>query len=105
MLAMHWNQNKGTLDMQIPKQSVLLRVFLGEDDRHAHRPAHLQPGYTVTPADMWELEVLRQCRDTQIQYLYERELEFNRIAQSPSYRLARLLSWPLRKARTLLWRQ
>ena len=48
------------------------------------------------------LEVLMQRRDTQIQYLYERELEFQRIAQSPTYRLARLLAWPLRKVRAIL---
>ena len=26
--------------MQIPKQAVLLRVFIGEDDRHAHQPLY-----------------------------------------------------------------
>ena len=65
-------------------------------------PGHLHAGHTLTPADMWQLEVLMQRRDTQIQYLYERELEFQRIAQSPTYRLARLLAWPLRKLRAML---
>ncbi|MEO7652236.1 MAG: hypothetical protein ABIZ80_17365, partial [Bryobacteraceae bacterium] len=62
----------------------------------------LQAGHTLTPADMWQLEVLMQRRDTQIQYLYERELEFQRVAQSPTYRLAWLLALPLRKAREFL---
>jgi len=26
--------------MQLPRQAVLLRIFLGEDDRHEHRPLY-----------------------------------------------------------------
>ncbi|HTO85647.1 MAG TPA: DUF190 domain-containing protein [Methylomirabilota bacterium] len=26
--------------MQLPRQAVLLRIFLGEDDRHDHRPLY-----------------------------------------------------------------
>ena len=48
---------------------------------------------------MHEINVLLARRDTHIQYLYERELEFTRIAQSPSFRLARLLTWPARVLR------
>ena len=26
--------------MQLPREAVLLRIFLGEDDRHAHKPLY-----------------------------------------------------------------
>jgi hypothetical protein len=64
-------------------------------------PEHLRTGRTLESRDMWELEVLFNRRDRQIQYLYEREMEFSktleRIHRSPSYRLGRALTWPLRK--------
>ena len=59
-------------------------------------PRHIQPGYTLREEDMDEIQVLLARRDAHIRYLYERELEFTRIAQSPSFRLARLLTWPVR---------
>lgn len=62
-------------------------------------PDHIQPGYTLREEDMHEIQVLLARRDAHIQYLYERELEFTRIAQSPSFRLARLLTWPVRVLR------
>jgi 2OG-Fe(II) oxygenase superfamily len=62
-------------------------------------PDHIRAGYTLRDEDMHELNVLLARRDTHIQYLYERELEFTRIAQSPSFRLARMLTWPMRVLR------
>ena len=64
-------------------------------------PERVQAGHTLSPEDMWELEVQVNRRDRQIQYLYEREMEFSRtlegIYRSPSFRLGRALTWPLRK--------
>lgn len=62
-------------------------------------PAFLQPGYTLQPEDVHELQIQFARRDTHIRYLYERELEFSRVAQSPAFRIARALTWPLRKLR------
>jgi Rps23 Pro-64 3,4-dihydroxylase Tpa1-like proline 4-hydroxylase len=62
-------------------------------------PGHLQPDYRLTSEDVHELEILLARRDAQIQYLYEREKEFSRIAGSPSFRLARGLTWPMRTLR------
>lgn len=46
------------------------------------------------------VEVLIGRRDRQIRYLYERELDFSTtiagIYRSPSFRLGRTLTWPLR---------
>ena len=61
--------------------------------------AHLQPGYALRPEDVQELEVLIGRRDRQIRY-HERELDFSTtlagIYRSPSFRLGRTLTWPLR---------
>lgn len=62
-------------------------------------PDHIQAGYTLREEDLHEIQVLLARRDAHIQYLYERELEFTRISQSPSFRLARLLTWPGRALR------
>ena len=62
-------------------------------------PDHIQPGYSLTEHDVHEINVLLARRDTHIDYLYKRELEFTRIAQSPSFRLARMFTWPLRMLR------
>lgn len=59
-------------------------------------PEYFEPGHTLTPDDVHDLELLINRRDQQIRYLYEREKEFSRIAGSPSYRLACLLMRPLR---------
>ena len=64
-------------------------------------PERIEPGYTLRPEDAEELEILVSRRDRQIQYLYEREMEFSKtlegIYRSPSFRLGRALTWPLRK--------
>ena len=59
-------------------------------------PDHIEPGYCLTDRDVHEIKVLLARRDTHIDYLYKRELEFTRISQSPSFRVARLLTWPAR---------
>ena len=66
-------------------------------------PERLQPGYTLDQADVDQLNVLTERRNMQIRFLYEREKEFNvaleRITRSRSFRLARMLTWPVRKLR------
>jgi hypothetical protein len=66
-------------------------------------PEHLQSGHSLSDADVLELRTLIARRDAQIRYLYERELEFSQvisgITNSPSFKLGRILTWPLRKLR------
>jgi hypothetical protein len=66
-------------------------------------PGHLQEGYRLQASDVQELRDLFTRRDGQIRFLYERELEMSEvlagITRSPSFRLGRLLTWPLRKLR------
>jgi Rps23 Pro-64 3,4-dihydroxylase Tpa1-like proline 4-hydroxylase len=66
-------------------------------------PDHLQPGHTLTGEDVLEIETLIARRDKQIEFLYHRELEFSEaieaITKSPSFRLGRALTWPLRTLR------
>jgi hypothetical protein len=58
---------------------------------------HIEPGNTLQEEDVGELRLLLARRDRQIQYLYQREQDYARLAQSPTYRLARALAWPVRK--------
>ena len=55
-------------------------------------PAHLQPGRTLTDADVRELEGLFARRDHYIRFLYQREMQFtktlDKIIHSPTFRLA-----------------
>jgi hypothetical protein len=66
-------------------------------------PQHVREGYTLTAADLHEIELLMARRDRQIQYLYEREREYSEvlagIMRSPAFRLGRVLSWPVRMLR------
>lgn len=66
-------------------------------------PEHLQSGYRLQASDVQEIRDLMTRRDGQIRFLYERELELSQvisgITRSPSFRLGRLLTWPLRKLR------
>jgi hypothetical protein len=68
---------------------------------------HLAPGYTLRAVDLEDLQVLLSRRDRQIQYLYGRELDLSRaltgIYRSPSFRLGRALTWPLRQL-LAIWR-
>jgi hypothetical protein len=58
---------------------------------------HIEPGYMLREEDVGEIRLLLARRDRQIQYLYQREQDYARMAQSPTYRLARALAWPVRK--------
>lgn len=64
-------------------------------------PEHLQAGYTLRPEDVDILHQLTTRRNDQLRFLYERELEFSTvlsgITRSPSFRIGRALTWPLRK--------
>jgi hypothetical protein len=64
-------------------------------------PSQLAPGYTLRAVDLENIEILLSRRDRQIRYLYDRELDLSRaltgIYRSPSFRLGRSLTWPLRK--------
>ena len=66
-------------------------------------PAHFRAGYTLAADDVREIGHLLERRDKQIRFLYEREKESSaslaRILQSPTFRFARLLTWPIRKIR------
>ena len=61
---------------------------------------HVQPGYTLKEEDVEEMRMLLARRDTQIKFLYERELEFSELIsgmlRSPSFRIGRAVTWPAR---------
>lgn len=98
----------------LSRRSIAVYFYTKERPRKESAPSHgtvyvprpmpefLQPGYALTAQDVRELEIQFARRDTQIRYLYERELEFSRIAQSPAFRIARALTWPVRKVRGML---
>ena len=95
----------------LSRRSIAVYYYTRERPREETAPSHgtvylpdpmpdyVEPGHTLTAAEAHHLAVQFARRDTQIRYLYERELEFSRIAQSPAYRLARALTWPLRQLR------
>jgi len=64
-------------------------------------PERFRAGYTLAASDEEALHVAIERRNSQIRFLYERELEFTRtifgITKSPSFRVGRFLTWPLRK--------
>ena len=68
-------------------------------------PDRYQPGRTLTQEDVAELGELISRRDRQIRYLWEHERElrtvFAETIASPSLRIGRALTWPLRKLRGL----
>jgi hypothetical protein len=53
-------------------------------------PAHLQPGYTLRPEDILELEVLLTRRDTYLKFLYEREQDFSQQLEGRDWRIGML---------------
>jgi hypothetical protein len=73
-------------------------------------PGHITAGYTLHEQDVETIGNLLERRDQQIKFLYEREKERERqhseqlhqILHSLSYRLARMLTWPLRKLRDVV---
>ena len=70
--------------------------------------AHIQAGHTLSAEEVEEIQALLERRDTQIKFLYERELEFSALisglTHSRSFRLGQMLTWPARALRQL-WRQ
>src|ERR1700676_2584638 len=67
---------------------------------------HLQAGYALRDDDVGEIRALLARRDTQIKFLYERELEFSALISgmmgSPSFRIGRAITWPARAVRRWL---
>lgn len=66
----------------------------------------IRPGYALREEDVEEIRQLIGRRDTQIKFLYERELEFSALIEamrrSPSFRIGRALTWPARALRRML---
>jgi Rps23 Pro-64 3,4-dihydroxylase Tpa1-like proline 4-hydroxylase len=71
-------------------------------------PEHIAAGHTLSAQDVEEIQILIARRDRQIEFLYDRELEFSGaitgITASPSFRIGRALTWPARRLRDLLKR-
>jgi hypothetical protein len=69
-------------------------------------PAHLRAGHTLSDEDVAAVESLIVRRDGQIRFLYEREKEFSevlhKILHSPSFRIFRACTWPVRKGLSLI---
>lgn len=69
-------------------------------------PQQIQPGHTLTEEDAAEIQQLLARRDQQIKFLYDREKKFSHLianlANSPSFRIGRILTWPARTFRSLL---
>jgi hypothetical protein len=64
-------------------------------------PLHLRAGYTLGPEDEEALHVAIERRNSQIRFLYGREHEYTTallgITNSLSFRVGRILTWPIRK--------
>ncbi len=98
----------------LARRSIAVYYYTRERPREQLAPSHgtiyvpspmpefVQAGHALTADEAHHLAVQFARRDAQIRYLYERELEFSRIAQSPAFRLARVFTWPLRKLRDRL---
>jgi hypothetical protein len=83
-------------------------------------PAHLKAGYALRSEDVMELQSLLTRRDTQLQFLYHRELEFSKslgdatkaieglnatvasVLGSASFRIGRAITWPVRALKKLV---
>lgn len=72
-------------------------------------PDHIRPAHTLSEDDAAEIQTLLARRDKTIQFLYERELKFAKvldgITKSPSFRLGRALTWPMRMVRAMVNRE
>jgi Rps23 Pro-64 3,4-dihydroxylase Tpa1-like proline 4-hydroxylase len=64
-------------------------------------PAYFRAGHTLSEEDVAAVQNLIARRDGQIKFLYEREKEFSdvlyKILRSPSFRIFRACTWPVRK--------
>ena len=92
----------------LARRSIAVYFYTEERPRHETAPEHgtfyvprplpvrFKAGYTLTGDDIEELQIATARRDSQIEYLYRRELEFSRVAGSVAFRLARMLTWPAR---------
>jgi Rps23 Pro-64 3,4-dihydroxylase Tpa1-like proline 4-hydroxylase len=85
-------------------------------------PAHLEAGYALQEPDLWELRSLLARRDTHVRFLQQRELEFSKSLEdaaaaiaglekmvasllgSASFRIGRVLTWPVRFVRQFVAR-
>ena len=71
-----------------------------------HLEERFHSGYTLTDVDVEEIQALLARRDTQIKFLYDREMEFSAlisgITRSPSFRIGRAITWPARALRRML---
>jgi len=72
---------------------------------HRQLSDEIQAGHTLRQEDVDEIRALLARRDVHMKFLYERELEFSRvlagIVKSPSFRIGRWLTWPVRAIRRL----
>jgi hypothetical protein len=74
-----------------------------------HLNGHIQAGHTLREEDVEEIRNLLARRDTQIKFLYDRELEFSKVLSEiqswPAFRLGRALTWPVRAIRQIVKRK
>jgi 2OG-Fe(II) oxygenase superfamily len=106
---------------QLSRRSVAVYFYTKDRPLEQTAPAHgtiyyqrplperLQAGYTLNEEDTVEVQTLLARRDKTIQFLYERELKFAKVLEgmmkSPSFRLGRALTWPVRAARAVIERR
>ena len=66
-------------------------------------PPQIAPGHTLTAADVEKVRRLVERRNRQVRFLWENERHLReviaKVETSPTFRLSRALSWPLRKLR------
>jgi hypothetical protein len=105
---------------KMSRRSIAVYFYTKERPRNQVAPSHatvyyqrplpsgIHAGKTLTEDDALEIETLILRRDKQIQFLYERELEFSDlitgITNSASFRIGRALTWPARALRSALGR-
>jgi hypothetical protein len=70
-----------------------------------HLSEHIRAGYTLREEDVDEIQTLLERRDTQLKFLYHRELKYSKVLSEiqswPAFRLGRALTWPVRAIRQL----
>jgi hypothetical protein len=95
-LAVYFYTKSGPRDVTAPSHATVYH--------QRPLPPHIQEGARLTEEDALEIATLIARRDKQIQFLYQRELEFSNlitgITSSPSFRIGRALTWPARALRS-----